>query len=334
LRVKQKWQLCSCLQRKKKSLERLALEVIEAKKSLVLTQNQREDNSEERKEDNKRFLPGSKAVLDLLRQAGEAGNMLGFGIPGEPLQYVGPDLYGSALFRAITDFGYAPSTQEELKTRLTPAKVWNLCGFKFGGAPDPTDPQGLVRYAGASGIMDYLRLLHKDPNKTQKSYSNAVPKKEQAGFLTDAERASQRFKNIYEVVDAWKTLGKTLGRIYGPHWNAVCVYCGEQLLFLYETDPEMFTLDVLKYLSDLGLAFWCSQMWLQSADTSFTISREEAAISRALGFRRVTSIPGMGFGLGSPFVIHNIIDPYNRDTQIGVREYMLDDYRSTLACVQ
>ena len=100
-------------------------------------------------------------------------------------------------------------------------------------------------------------------------------------------------------------------------------YCGEQLRSLYETDPEMFTLDVLNYLSDLGLAYWCSQMWLQSADTSFTISREEAAISRALGFRRVTSIPGMGFGPGSPFVTHNIIDPYNRDTQIGVREYML-----------
>ena len=301
---------------------RLALEVIEAKKRLLTEQYQRDDTSDERKKDNERFQQGVKAVLELLRQAGEAGNTLGFGIPGEPMQTVGPDLYGSALFRAITDFGYAPHTLDELKCRLTPAIIWNLCGFKFGGAPDPTDPQGPVKYAGASSIMDFLKLLHKDPNKTQKSYSNAVPKREQAGFLTDAERASQRFKNIYEVVDAWETLGKTIGRIYGPRWYAVCMYCGQQLLTLYESDPELFTLDVLKYLSDLGLAFWCGQMWLQSADTSFMISNEEAAISRALGFHTATAIPGMGFGLKSTFVIHNIIQPYGRDLQIGVRAFV------------
>jgi hypothetical protein len=128
---------------------------------------------------------------------------------------------------------------------------------------------------------------------TQKSYSNAVPKKEKAGFKTDAERGRQQFKNIYQVNDAWETLGKTLGRIYGPRWYSVCQYCGQQLVALYESDPELFTLEVLKYLSDLGLAYWCGQMWLQSADTALTISREEATISHAFGFHTAVSIPGM-----------------------------------------
>ena len=101
--------------------------------------------------------------------------------------------------------------------------------------------------------------------------------------------------------------------MYGPRWYSVCVYCGQQLAALYESDPEMFTLDVLKYLSDMGLAFWCGQVWLQSADTSFSISRAEAEISRAFGFHTAIAIPGMGVGVGSAFVVDNIIDPYHRD---------------------
>ena len=83
---------------------RLAGEMIEAKKRLLAAQNQREDNSEERKEDNKRFLPGCKAVIDLLRDVGEAANMQGVGIPGEPMQIIGAELHGAALYRAITDY--------------------------------------------------------------------------------------------------------------------------------------------------------------------------------------------------------------------------------------
>jgi len=150
-----------------------------------------------------------------------------------------------------------------------------------------------------------------------------VPKKEQAGFKTDAERARQHFTNIYEVKDAWDSMGKTLARVYGPRWYSVCVYCGQQLVDLYESDPEMFTLEVLKYLSDMGLAYWCGQVWLQSADTSFSISRAEAELSRAFGFLTDIAIPGMGFGLGSAFVVDNIVDPFKKDTEAGVREFLL-----------
>ena len=303
---------------------RLAGEMIEAKKRLLAAQNQREDNSEERKEDNKRFLPGCKAVIDLLRDVGEAANMQGVGIPGEPMQIIGAELHGAALYRAITDYVYALGTTNDLNCRLTPDMIWNLCGFKFGGAPDPADPHGLMKYLdGASSITDWKKLLHLDHNKTQKSYSNAVPKREKAGFKTDAERGRQRFENIYQVKDAWETLGKTLGHIYGPRWYSVCVYCGQQLVALYQSDPELFTLDVLKYLSDMGLAYWCGQIWLQSADTVFTISREEAEISHAFGFHTAVSIPGMGYGPESAFVINNFIEPYNRGTQAGVREFLL-----------
>ena len=213
---------------------RLAGVVIEAKKRLADTQHQREDNSEERKEDNKRFLPGSKAAIDLLRQVGEAGNMLGFGIPGEPMQIIGAELHGAALYRSITDYAYAPGTTNDLKCRLTPDMIWNLCGFKFGGAPDPGDPHGLVKYPdGSSGIMDWLKLPHRDLDKTQKSYSNAVPKKEKAGFKTDAERGRQQFKNIYQVKDACETLGKTLGRIYTDRVGTASASIVDNSLSLY-----------------------------------------------------------------------------------------------------
>ena len=302
--------------------ERVALETIAAKRRLASEQIDLADSAEERKKDIERFQPGCKQVLALLRAAGDAANVHGFGHLGDPVRQVGSELNGSALYRAITDLVHSPDAATDLPCKWSPAMVWNLCGFRFGGAPDPEEPQAPIKYEGRSSIYDYLKNLHVNPNKTHKSYSNVVPKKDQAGFVSDTARRNQKFRNIYEVVDAWETLGKALHAVYGQRWLAVCRHCGNALRQLYEEDPEIFTLEVLKYLSDVGLSFWCTNIWLQSTDPFFELSVEEVALSRRFGFDQPITVPGMGFGKNSRFVADNVIDPLTRDIHKGMRHHV------------
>ena len=124
-------------------------------------------SAEERKDDIKRFQPGCKQVLALLRTAGDAANVHGFGHLGDPVRQVGSELSGSALYRAIMDLVHSPDSATDLPCKWSSAMVWNLCGFRFGGAPDLGKRSACADQARRS--LKPLRLLKKFACKSEQN---------------------------------------------------------------------------------------------------------------------------------------------------------------------
>ena len=80
-----------------------------------------------------------------------------------------------------------------------------------------------------------------------------VPPKGKVIFVTDEARQSEEFKSIYEFEDAWNSCAKIIGMAFGPAWYEPFVACGQTLKALFLSNPQVYHLRLLRWLSDAGL---------------------------------------------------------------------------------
>ena len=273
------------------------------------------EKSEERKQD-KALYPKANDVVLLARLIGDAGN----NSKGCCELQINPESVGSALYRELMVIANDPKANEFMRLSLTDSMIASIVGFKFGGAPKAGGTE--LVYGGGASIYDGLKRLTKVTNLTQRSFSLDPPKAGKLPVISDKTRSEQRFKSIYEVRDAWRTLGTLVAEVFGPNWKKVFEACGAQMQRLYELDSDIFDEVLLKFLSDIGLQYWCEWMWRASTNAYLQLSDEEVALSDSMGFSEPTALPGMLFGETCTFMYNNVIAPSISDNKLAMIEVL------------
>ena len=293
----------------------LARDQLAAQRQLKEEERAYLEKSEERKQD-KALYPKANEVVMLARLIGDAGN----NSKGCCELQINPVSVGSALYRELKVIANDPKAKEILRLSLTDSLIASIVGFKFGGAPKAGGTE--LVYAGGASIYDGLRLLTKTNDLTQRSFNSDPPKAGKLPVISDKARSEQRFKSIYEIRDAWRTLGTLVAGVFGPNWKEVFDACGAQMHHLYELDSDIFDEVLLKYLSDIGLQYWCEWMWRASTNAYLQLSDEEVALSVKMGFLEATALPGMMFGETCTFMHNNVIAPSISDNKLAMIEVL------------
>ena len=133
-----------------------------------------------------------------------------------------------------------------------------------------------MAYNSGASIFDWKR--ENSGRKTSLgtvSWVLEVPTKKTIRFVTEAERATQQFSDIYEAEEAWKNYATMVAMVYGPAWYEPLCSCGRRLRELHFSDPAKYHLKLILYLSDLGMRHACQLSEQLASNPEFQPSREQ-----------------------------------------------------------
>jgi len=270
------------------------------------------------KKENEKFPVGNAQLTLLLRNHGCHGDQTGTRYP--VMEQIACNVENAKFYTALVSATADPRTKAAFTFPMPAHLLYNICATRFGGAASLLGV--LPEFGGAASITDFTRVEPLRPTFGGVIHlSTEVPVKGKIVFVTDDARQREAFKSIHELVDAWNGCARIVSMAFGPAWYHVFVACGQRLQELYYSNPQLYHLALLRWLSDAGLLDWIQTLRQMASNKDYLLSQYRCNLALSKGFLTPTVIPGDGFEPG-PWMTANLDEPFNADLQALMRASM------------